>query len=328
MNTNKLSILIVDDTKFSSAIVAKTLSNAGYQDIRTARSALEALELIKERPIDILLADWMMPDMDGLELTRNIRKLDEASGVYTYTILLTAKDGNDNFATAFEAGVDDFINKSMMKEQLVPRIMAASRLVERHNLLLRKNRELMVVKHKLEIINTVDPLTKIGNLKYAQSRIHDTIKHVESRGGALCYLHFSITGFNEIQKTYRNAVVEQLIVSVAKRIQQLVRPMDGVTRVGKTEFGVIQHQNSLDVCQGKIFKRVMDGVNLKPYETEAGFINLKIAMSLFACDNRQEFLPNPETVIEEAREHLNIGKAGVEVTTFHWSAIKKEQAGS
>ncbi len=327
MDFNKLSILIVDDTKFSSAIVSKTLSNAGYEDIRTARSASEALELIKERPIDILLADWMMPEMDGLELTRNIRKLDEAAGVYTYTILLTAKDGTDNFATAFDAGVDDFINKSFMKEQLVPRIMAASRLVNRQNMLLRRNRELMVAKHKLEIINTVDPLTKIGNLKYANSRIQDTIRHVESRGGALCYLHFSITGFSEIQKNYRKTVIDQLIVSVSKRIQQLVRPMDGVTRVGKSEFGVIQHQNSLDVCQGKIFKRVMDGVNIKPYETEAGFINLKIAMSLFACDNRQEFLPNPETVIDEARSHLKTDSAGVEVTTFHWSAAKKNQAG-
>jgi PleD family two-component response regulator len=299
MNINRLSILIVDDTKFSSAIVAKTLTNAGYKDIRSARSALEALELIKERPIDILLADWMMPDMDGLELTQRIRELDEASGVYTYTILLTAKDGTDNFAAAFEAGVDDFINKSMMKEQLVPRIMAASRLVERHNLLLKQNAELLVAKHQLEIINTTDPLTKIGNLKYAYSRIQDTLKHVESRGGALCYL-----------------------VSVAKRIQQLVRPMDGVTRVGETEFGVIQHQNTMDVCQGKIFKRVIDGLNIKPYETEAGFINLKISMSLFAVDNRQEFLPNPETVIDEARVHIKPERAGIDVTTHHWSAVK------
>ncbi len=318
MDITALSILIVDDTKFSSAIVSKTLAAAGYKDIRCAKSALEALELIKERSIDILLADWMMPEMDGLELTRRIRALDEAAGVYTYTLLLTAKDGSESFNIAFDAGVDDFINKSHMKEQLVPRIMAASRLVLRQNSLLRKNRELMVAKHKLEMLNTVDALTKIGNQKYAITRITDVLNFVESRGGALCYLHFAIVGFNGIKQQYRKVVVDQLLVSVASRIQQLVRPLDGVTRVGQSEFGVIQHQKDLSICEGKIFKRILDGVNLKPYETEAGFITLKIAMSLVGVDNRSIGYPSPETVIELARKHLNATNTGIKIDTFHW----------
>lgn len=323
MNTSKLAILIVDDTKFSSAIVAKTLSKAGYTDIRTAKSAQEALELIKERPIDILLADWMMPDMDGLELTRNIRKLDDATGLYTYTILLTAKDGTDSFQTAFDAGVDDFINKAAMKEQLVPRFMAASRLVERQNNLLKQNRELALAKNKLEAINTVDPLTKIGNQKYAEQRINDALNFVQSRGGALCYLHFAIVGFNEIKTSYRKVVVEQLLKSVAKRVQQLVRPLDAVTRTGQSEFGVVQHQNSLEICQGKIFKRILDGVNIKPYETEAGYINLKIAMSLVGVDNQVQFYPEATDILREARQHLVAAHAGVQIDTFIWESVRK-----
>lgn len=322
MNTDKLAILIVDDTKFSSAIVSKTLSAAGYTDIRTSKSAQDALELIKERPIDILLADWMMPEMDGLELTRHIRELDEAAGLYTYIILLTAKDGTENFSLAFEAGIDDFINKSMMKEQLVPKFMATSRLVRRQNHLLNENKALRLSKHKLEIINTVDPLTGIGNLKYALARLQDTLNFVDSRGGALCYLHFSIVDFETLKKNHRQNTIDQLIVNLTNRIQQLVRPMDGICRIGPEEFGVIQHQNSLDICQGKIFKRIMDGVNLKAFETDTGFISLKIAISLIGVDNKQEFLPNPETVIEEARKHLKPDNAGVEINTSHWSTLK------
>lgn len=322
MNTSKLAILIVDDTKFSSAIVAKTLAKAGYVDIRTARSSLEALELIKERPIDILLADWMMPEMDGLELTQNVRKLDEATGLYTYTILLTAKDGTDSFIKAFDSGVDDFINKASMKEQLVPRFMAASRLVERQNALLKLNRELALAKNKLEAINTVDPLTKIGNQKYAEKRITDVLKFVESRNGALCYLHFAIVGFADIKNTYRKVVVEQLLNSVAKRVQQLVRPLDAVTRTGQSEFGVVQHQNSLEICQGKIFKRILDGVNIKPYETEAGYITLKIAMSLVGVDNQVEFYPDASSVLQEARRHLVAAHAGTQIDTFIWSSLR------
>ncbi len=318
MNTSKLSILIVDDTKFSAAIVAKTLASAGYNDIRTAKTAKEALEMMEERAIDILLADWMMPEMDGLELTRNIRKLDEATGNYTYTLLLTAKDGTDNFSTAFDAGVDDFINKATMKDQLIPRVMAATRLVERQNKLLKQNRQLAVAKHKLETLNTVDWLTKIGNQKYAERRIDDSLKYVESRGGALCYLHFAIVGFNEIKESNRKVVVEQLLVGLSKRIQQLVRPLDAVTRTGQSEFGVVQHQESLEICQGKIFKRILDGVNIKPYETEAGYIHLKIAMSLVGLDNKVTYYPEPLEVIKEARKLLNASNAGIQIDTMHW----------
>jgi phosphoserine phosphatase RsbU/P len=322
MHTNSLAILIVDDTKFSSAIVSKTLLNAGYSDIRTAKSALEALELIKERPIDILLADWMMPEMDGLELTKKIRELDAASGLYTYSILLTAKDGADNFVTAFDAGVDDFINKALMKEQLIPRFMAATRLVERQNTLMKTNRELAAAKQKLESLNTTDALTHLGNQKYAEKRIQDTINFVESRGGALCYLHFAIVGISELKKKHRKVVIEQLIKSVAQRIQQLVRPLDAVTRTGQSEFGVVQHQSSLDICQGKIFKRIMDGVNMKPYETEAGYITLRIAISLIGLDNKVQFLPGPTDIINEARKQLNAANAGIQISTFHWTTFR------
>lgn len=322
MNTNSLAILIVDDTKFSSAIVSKTLRTAGYSDIRTAKSAAEALELIKERPIDILLADWMMPEMDGLELTRKIRELDAASGLYTYSILLTAKDGADNFVTAFDAGVDDFINKSLMKEQLIPRFLAATRLVERQNALLKENRELAAAKQKLETLNTTDALTKLGNQKYTEKRMQDTLNFVESRGGALCYLHFAIVGISELKKQHRKVVIEQLIKSVAQRIQQLVRPLDAVTRTGQSEFGVVQHQSSIEVCQGKIFKRIMDGVNLKPYETEAGYISLRIAISLVAVDNKVQFLPTPTEIINEARKQLRAANAGIQISTFHWTEAR------
>jgi diguanylate cyclase (GGDEF)-like protein len=260
--------------------------------------------------------------MDGLELTQNVRKLDEASGLYTYTILLTAKDGYDNFAAAFDSGVDDFINKSSMKEQLVPRFMAATRLVERQNMLLKQNRELAAAKNKLEALNTIDPLTKIGNQKYAEMRLKDTLNFVESRGGALCYLHFAIVGFADIKTNYRKVVIEQLLNSVAKRIQQLVRPLDAVTRTGQSEFGVVQHQASIEICQGKIFKRILDGVNLKPYETEAGYVTLKIAISLIGVDNKVEFYPDPVDVLQEARRQLVASHAGIQIDTYHWSSVR------
>ncbi|HHJ4328538.1 TPA: two-component system response regulator, partial [Klebsiella pneumoniae] len=62
MSNAQLSILIVDDAKFSSAMIGRSLSQAGYRDLRFASSAAEALQQLQERPANVLLADWLMPE--------------------------------------------------------------------------------------------------------------------------------------------------------------------------------------------------------------------------------------------------------------------------
>ena len=68
----------------------------------------------------------------------------------------------------------------------------------------------------------------------------------------------------------------------------------------------------------------MDGVNLKPYETEAGYITLKIAISLIGVDNNQAFLPDANTVINEARKQLSVKDAGKQISTLHWKNLHKQ----
>ena len=87
-----------------------------------------SLQLLEQRPASVLLADWLMPEIDGLELTARVRQLDETADHYTYIILLTGKEGENVLGEAFDRGVDDFISKAAMNEQLVPRVYAADRL--------------------------------------------------------------------------------------------------------------------------------------------------------------------------------------------------------
>lgn len=158
-----LSILVVDDAKFSSAMIGRALSQAGYQDIRFASSASEALQQLEQRPVSVLLADWLMPEMDGLELTARVRQLDESINHYTYIVLLTGKEGENVLGEAFDRGVDDFVSKAAMNEQLVPRIYAADRLCNTLQRLLVENRLLTENIARMEERNLVDTLTGLGN---------------------------------------------------------------------------------------------------------------------------------------------------------------------
>ena len=68
-----LSILVVDDTKFSSTIIAKTLKKSGYRDVRIANDAQTALKVLDQRKASVLIADWLMPEMDGLDFLIALR---------------------------------------------------------------------------------------------------------------------------------------------------------------------------------------------------------------------------------------------------------------
>ena len=88
-----MRILLVEDHLPLAESLTRALSQAGYQDVRFANSAAEALRLLEKRPASVLLADWLMPEMDGLELTARVRQLDESINHYTYIVLLTGKEG-------------------------------------------------------------------------------------------------------------------------------------------------------------------------------------------------------------------------------------------
>ena len=137
MSSSDLPILVVDDAKFSTTVITRNLKAGGYTNISHAVCAKDAIIIQQENPASIIIADWLMPEMDGLEMTKRIRQMEEASNRYTYVIMLTARDGIDALKHAFDEGVDDFVNKAAMQQQLLPRVFAAERLVNNQNRLLR-----------------------------------------------------------------------------------------------------------------------------------------------------------------------------------------------
>ena len=108
MSYEDIPILVVDDAKFSSTIIAKSLRSGGFNNVRFTNNPLQALRSLEKRPAQILIADWLMPNMDGLELTRRVKKLDETSEHFTYVMLLTARDDFEAMNHEFDEGVDDF----------------------------------------------------------------------------------------------------------------------------------------------------------------------------------------------------------------------------
>ncbi|WP_404361747.1 response regulator [Marinobacter sp.] len=279
-----LPILVVDDAKFSSMVVGRALRKAGYRDVRIANNAPDGLKLMEERAVSVLIADWLMPEMDGLELTDRVRQQDEQDNHYTYVILLTARESVEALAEAFDRGVDDFIYKSDMTKQLISRIYAADRMADRQNTLLTANSLLMENNRELEKTNIIDLETGLCNNLYARERLSKSLRQAESRGGASAYVLVGIRNWQSLKRQHSAATMSELAIGIGRRLNHLIRPMDALCRAGDNQYAIIAHFDQSDNCSTTAFRRVFDGINHKALKTTAGYISVEAGMVLCKAD--------------------------------------------
>ena len=130
-------ILVVDDSRVQRKIVSASLRRWGFS-VTEADSAANALELCRTDPPDLVLSDWMMPGMTGLEFCREFRGLPRED--YGYFILLTSKSEKEEIARGLDAGADDFLTKPVNAAELRARIKAGDRILRMERELIDKNR--------------------------------------------------------------------------------------------------------------------------------------------------------------------------------------------
>ena len=124
MSTHSPNVLVVDDEEAIRDMIRFALEKAGMT-VRLASSAQEALEHISEARPDIILLDWMMPGVSGLELTRRLRR--DAYTEDIPIIMLTARVTEDDKVAGLEAGTDDYVVKPFSPRELLARIRAVTR---------------------------------------------------------------------------------------------------------------------------------------------------------------------------------------------------------
>ncbi|WP_299547976.1 SpoIIE family protein phosphatase [uncultured Tateyamaria sp.] len=130
-------VLIVDDSRLQRKILSSSVKRWGFE-VHEAGSAEEALEICKDTLPDLVLSDWMMPGMNGLEFCDAFRKLSQDQ--YGYFILLTSKSEKAEIAMGLEAGADDFVTKPVDANELRARIAAGERILHMQRELTEKNR--------------------------------------------------------------------------------------------------------------------------------------------------------------------------------------------
>ncbi len=224
---HKFPILIVDDDRLQRSVLEANLKSAGY-DAVSAENGKEALEIFRKGYYPIVMTDWIMPEMSGLELCREIRKDD--SGRYTYIIILTSLNSKNDIIAGLEAGADEYLVKPPHQAEITSRLKTARRILD---LELSQQRYIETIKN----LSLVDPVTGVFSRRYMDERIHQEIKRAYRYERSLSVIIVGINLFEQTVVTHGHYAGDLISKSCADSLVEAVRKdVDWVARYGQDSF--------------------------------------------------------------------------------------------
>jgi two-component system, cell cycle response regulator len=223
-------VLVAEDDPMFRKILQNWLQSWDYKVI-VATDGTEAWSILQqERPPDLLILDWVMPGIDGMELCRRIRERQSPS--YQYILVVTANDARQDVVRGLEAGADDYLTKPFDKGELRARLRVGTRI-------LTLQEDLIRAREDLRFQATHDVLTGIWNRRAVLDLLHREIERAARFHASTGVLMLDLDHFKKINDTYGHLTGDAVLKETAQRITQVVRSYDFVGRYGGEEFLVL-----------------------------------------------------------------------------------------
>ena len=241
-----MKVLIAEDDAVSRTILRRAVEKVGHECLAAADGA-EAWELYKNNPdLDVIISDWMMPDVDGLELCHRVRA--EERDTYTYFIFLTALGDKEHLLMGLEAGADDYLSKPLDRDELQVRLISASRVTELHRCLARQKGELEELNRRLFEQSREDPLTGLGN----RLRLREDLEVLQSRaeryGHSYSLILCDVDFFKSYNDRYGHVAGDDVLCRVAGEISARLRDGDAAYRYGGEEFLIVLPEQPVEAA--------------------------------------------------------------------------------
>lgn len=274
--------MLVEDSAVERHEIAGYLQSWNLE-FTTAKSGGDAWQTLQTPdPPDLVLLDWMLPEIDGIELCRRIRTMG-GNGIYIYTVMLTAKDRKSHLLTAMAAGADDYLAKPVDPSELRARILVGKRILE--------------LQQSLRFAATHDFLTKLLNREEILACLKREIVRSEREQKPTTIILADLDHFKAVNDSLGHAAGDMVLKEVAERLRGDLRAYDSVGRYGGEEFLLI-----LPNCSSGVGLRRADEirgfVSKTPVTTTFAKIPLTVSMGVSATDLRG--LATAESLLQEA----------------------------
>lgn len=236
-----MKILVAEDDTVSRTILRRAVEKLGHECLAAADGG-EAWEVFRATPgVDVVISDWMMPDVDGLELCRRIRaaERDGEAASYTYFIFLTALGDREHLLQGLEAGADDYLSKPLDRDELGMRLTSALRVTELHRRLAFQNGELEELNRLLFDQSRKDPLTALGNRLRMREDLEVLRSRSERYGHSYAVVLCDVDFFKAYNDRYGHLAGDDVLRRVSQTISSGLRGGDTAYRYGGEEFLII-----------------------------------------------------------------------------------------
>ncbi len=236
LSNTRPAILFVEDEPTTRLMVSRQLDRAGYAVIAVSNGA-EALDVLERQFVPLLLTDWDMPEMNGVELCKAVREMPLEG--YVYTILLSAREGKANVIAGLAAGADDYLTKPPDDNELRARLNTGRRILRLEQSLRAANRHI----HQLLI---TDALTAAYNRRYLMDRLPQEIERARRYQRPLAVVLCDVDHFKNINDTYGHQAGDRVLRNLATLLMgELRRDVDWVARYGGEEFLIVLPETEL-----------------------------------------------------------------------------------
>jgi two-component system chemotaxis response regulator CheY len=308
-----MKILVVDDEATSRLIARVTLRELGHQCHVVDEGGLAWDAFLALKP-DVVISDWVMPGLTGLELCRKIRA--ETAVGYPYFIMVTSQGAGEQVVEGMMAGADDFLIKPLLSADLKARLIAAERVTSLHQQLEVRRGELEHLNHELTAISLRDPLTGLGNRRALDDDLDPIRARVDRYGQRYCIGLVDVDDFKAYNDTYGHQAGDQALRAVAAQLKDQARRGDALYRYGGEEFLCIFPEQSL-VTAGVAIERMRSGLQAMaiPHSGSAtGVLTISAGLAIFEPDQARSV----DAVLKDADEALyrakRLGRNQVEHT--------------
>jgi len=219
-------VLVADDSVVYRRLVERTLS-LGSCSVLVAKSGQEAIEILEREHPSLVITDWVMPDLTGIELCQRIRANSESG--YTYVIILTSNAEKENVVKGLSAGADDYLTKPFDPDELLARVRVGLRLVDLHRQIEGKNR-------LLEELALTDPLTGLPNRRAIVTWGSRQLSGAARHGFAFWVVLIDLDHFKNVNDTYGHEAGDTVLKRIAEILKANTRYSDISGRIGGEEF--------------------------------------------------------------------------------------------
>ena len=260
-------ILIVEDDPIDRAILSAALQKGGYE-FAVAANGRDAIDLYSQEFFPIIISDWLMPEMDGLELCSFIRSMKTQS--YIYIILLTGRESKSDLVKGLAAGADEYLVKPLLYDELLVRLKGAQRILDL---------ELSLKRSLAEVRETSihDPLTGAFTRGYMDQQLLQELKRSFRYIHHLSIIMCDLDHFKLVNDTYGHqtgdVVLKRCVATICATIRQGI---DWVARYGGEEFVIVLPETDQPGCS-IVAERLRERIASEAIEVEGGIITQTVS---------------------------------------------------